>query len=113
MFARWMGLDTLDPATLHRRLSNEPMTVIDVNSHGSWLAAHIPGARHLEPATLQASELPGDRDRALVFYCSNPLCRKAPLAARRARQLGYSAVLVLSAGIRGWIAAGLPTESGG
>ncbi len=113
MLARLMGLDTLDPQTLRRRMQDERITIFDVNSRGSWLAAHIPGARHLDPATLREDDLPAERDRALVFYCSNPLCRKAPLAARRARKMGYSAVLVLSAGITGWVAAGLPTESGG
>lgn len=113
MLARLMGLDTLDPASLRRRMANERIEVIDVNSRSSWLAAHIPGARHVDPATLTESDLPAERDRTLVFYCSNPLCRKAPLAARRARQMGFSAVLVLAAGITGWIAAGLPTESGG
>lgn len=108
-----MGLDTLDPATLRRRMQEERMTVIDVNSHGSWLAAHIPGAHHLDPASLQESDLPAERDRTLVFDRSNPLCRKAPLAARRARKMGFCAVFVLSAGISGWVAAGLPTESGG
>jgi len=47
-----------------------------------------------------------------VFYCSGPLCRKAPLAARRAKGFGYTDVRVMSAGISGWMAARLPTESG-
>jgi rhodanese-related sulfurtransferase len=48
----------------------------------------------------------------LVFYCSNPLCRKAPTAALRARKLGYENVRVMSAGINGWMSAQLPVESG-
>lgn len=48
----------------------------------------------------------------LVFYCSNPLCRKAPNAARRAKQMGYHNVQVMSAGISGWLNAKFPTESG-
>jgi len=47
-----------------------------------------------------------------VFYCSNPLCRKAPSAARRAKQMGYTDVKVMSAGISGWLDAKLPTETG-
>lgn len=108
-----MGLATLSPATLRQRMSDEGMTILDVNSRASWLAAHVPGARHVDPVTLQASDLPAERDRPLVFYCSNPLCSKAPLAARRAQKMGFRAVFVLSAGISGWVAAGLPTESGG
>ena len=40
-----------------------------------------------------------------VFYCSNPMCMKAPNAARRAKALGYTNVHVMSAGIRGWLDA--------
>jgi len=113
MLARLMGLKTVDPATLRRRMQSERIAIFDVNSRGSWLAARIPGARHLDPETFLESDLPAERDHALVFYCSNPLCRKAPLAARRARKMGYREVRVLSAGISGWLAAGLPAESGG
>jgi len=113
MLARLMGLKTVDPATLRQRMQVEPIAVFDVNARGSWLAARIPGARHLDHETFAESDLPADRDHALVFYCSNPFCRKAPLAARRAGKMGYSAAQVLSAGITGWLAAGLPTESGG
>jgi len=112
MLARLMGLKTVDPATLRRRMQSERLAIFDVNSRGSWLEARIPGARHLDPEFLE-SDLPAERDHALVFYCSNPLCRKAPLAARRARKMGYREVHVLSAGISGWLAAGLPAESGG
>jgi len=113
MLARLMGLRTIDPATLHRRMQEERIAVFDVNSRGSWLAAHVPGARHLDHETFSESDLPVERDQTLVFYCSNPLCRKAPLAARRAGKMGYRDARVLSAGIAGWLAARLPTESGG
>ncbi len=113
MIARLMGLKTVDPATLRRRMQSEPIVIFDVNSPASWREAHIPVARRLDPETFPESELPAERDHALVFYCSNPLCRKAPLAARRARKMGYREVQVLSAGITGWLAAGLPAESGG
>jgi rhodanese-related sulfurtransferase len=112
MFARLMGLSTVDPKTLRQRMQAEPVAIFDVNSPGSWLKARIPGARNLDPEAYLESDLAVARDHALVFYCSNPFCRKAPLAARRARKMGYSEVQVLSAGITGWLAAGLPTDSG-
>ena len=113
MIARLMGLKTVAPATLRQRMEGERIAIFDVNSRGSWLAARIPGARHLDPEKFLESDLPSERDHALVFYCSNPFCRKAPLAARRAGKMGYREIQVLSAGISGWVAAGLPTESGG
>lgn len=87
------------------------VSVIDVNSRQSWMKSHVPGARNLDPVDYKDNDLPPDRDGMLVFYCSNPLCRKAPNAARRAKKLGYSNVHVLSAGISGWLSAKLPTET--
>lgn len=113
MLARLMGLPTLDPPTLDRRIAaSERLAVFDVNSRQSFRQARIPGARHLDPATFTQGDLPAELDHPLVFYCSNPFCTKAPLAARRARKMGYSEVRVLSAGITGWLAAGLPSQSG-
>jgi len=103
-----MGLDTIAPADL--RANHARLRVFDVNSLASWQEAHVPGARHLDPAGFELSDLPAERDQALVFYCSGPLCRKAPRAAKRARGFGYTNVSVMSAGIRGWMAAGMPTE---
>jgi len=108
-----MGLKTISPDSLHRRVQgHQPVTVIDVNAPSSWTTARVPGASNLDPAAYKDSDLPSDKNAFLVFYCSNPLCRKAPNAARRAKNLGYSNVHVMSAGISGWLAAKLPTESG-
>jgi len=113
MFARLMGLKTISPDDLHRLAQNPgQVSVIDVNSRQSWIKARVPGASNLDPAAYEDSELPPDKNAVLVFYCSNPLCRKAPNAARRAKNLGYTNVKVMSAGISGWLAAKLPTESG-
>jgi len=111
MFAMLMGLKGIAPRELHARLKEDTLMVVDLNAPRSWLTARVPGALNLMP-DFDASSLPVERSRPLVFYCSNPLCRKAPNAARRAQKLGYSDVRVMSAGISGWLGAGLPTESG-
>jgi len=108
MIARLLGLATISPTDLRAKLPS--LSIFDVNSLSSWREAHVPGARHLDPDGFEAADLPAPRDAAIVFYCSGPLCRKAPRAARRARDLGYTNVRVMSAGIRGWVSAGLPTE---
>lgn len=112
MFAILMGLKSIAPRELHGRIGQGGLTVIDVNARPSWLKARVPGALNLAP-DVDAGMLPADLGTPLVFYCSNPLCRKAPQAARRAEKLGYADVRVMSAGITGWIGAGLPVESGG
>jgi rhodanese-related sulfurtransferase len=113
MFAKIMGLKTVAPdALVHLLKQGGDVAVIDVNSPQSWAKARVPGARNLDPVTFADIDLPADRNALLVFYCSNPLCRKAPNAARRAKRLGYLNVRVMSAGISGWITAQHPTESG-
>jgi rhodanese-related sulfurtransferase len=112
MFAFLMGLKTISPSGLHEMMRKQPVTVIDVNSPQSWIKGRVPGALNLDPAGYKAGDLPPDKESTLVFYCSNPLCRKAPNAARRAEKMGYGDVRVMSAGISGWLAAKLPAEGG-
>ena len=112
MFAMLMGLATISPMKMHEIMRRGPVVPIDVNARQSWLRARVPGALNLDPTEYGERDLPDDKQTALVFYCSNPWCRKAPMAAKRAAKLGYRDVRVMSAGIAGWIDAGLPTESG-
>ncbi|HEX4779274.1 MAG TPA: rhodanese-like domain-containing protein [Usitatibacter sp.] len=111
MMAFLMGLKSVSPADLDALVAAKQVTVLDVNSAGSYAKAHIPGARNLDPEAFGSEDLPADKRSSLVFYCSNPLCRKAPIAAKRAKQMGYEDVKVMSAGINGWISSGLATEA--
>lgn len=112
MFARLLGLKTISPHGLHQLMQNESVTAVDVNPRGSWVEAHVPSALNLDPVGFSDDDLPPDKDSMLVFYCSTYMCRRAPRAARRAATMGYRRVHVMSAGIRGWLRAGLRTESG-
>jgi len=111
MLAMLMGVKNISPAELQARLDSAPPIVIDLNAPHSWQAARVPGAISLG-VDFAPSSLPADQGASLVFYCSNPLCSKAPRAARRAGKLGYTDVRVMSAGISGWLAASLPVDSG-
>jgi rhodanese-related sulfurtransferase len=110
MIARLMGLATISPRDLHGLLQEGKAAAIDVNSPQSWSTARVPGAVNLDPIAYAPTDLPPDKAALVVFYCSNPWCRKAPNAARRATGLGYTNVKVMSAGIQGWVGAGLPVE---
>jgi rhodanese-related sulfurtransferase len=112
VIARLMGLRTLAPAEVLRSTREGRTFAFDVNSRESWLAARVPGSVNLDPVSFAPAALPADKTATLVFYCSNPLCSKAPRAAVRAKQFGYEDVRVMSAGIKGWMSAGLPIESG-
>lgn len=112
MLSLLMGVKSISLEALQQAMQSHAPTIIDVNSQLSWARAHIPGAVNLDPNSYLETDLPQDRAASLVFYCSNPMCRKAPIAARRAKKFGYTDVRVLAAGITGWQSAELPTESG-
>lgn len=112
MFAFLMGLKSISPEALQALLLAQKVTVIDVNSRHSWLQARVPGALNADPAAFAASDLSADKGSNLVFYCSNPMCRKAPNAAQRAKKMGFEKVMVMSAGISGWQTAKLPVATG-
>jgi rhodanese-related sulfurtransferase len=112
VIARLMGLKTVSPRQLERLMQEQPVTIVDVNPPWSWVAARVRGALNLDPGSFDGGDLPADKESTLVFYCSNLMCTKAPKAARRAEAMGYRRVHVMSAGIKGWLHAALPTDSG-
>ena len=113
MFATLMGLKSVSCRDVNDLLAARQAVVIDVNAPPRWAAAHVLGARNLDPALFNESDLPTAKDTELVVYCSNFMCRKAPNAARRAKAMGYANVRVMSAGIQGWLSEQLPVEAAG
>ncbi len=112
MYAFFMGLKSISPSDLHQLVKAEDITVVDVNARERWREAHVPGAKNLDPANFGAKDLPADKAATVVFYCSNLLCSKGPKAASRAKKLGFANAMVMSAGIKGWLDANLPVQSG-
>jgi rhodanese-related sulfurtransferase len=94
-------------------IAAKQITLLDVNGSKSWQAGHIPGA--LDYAANQsnlASVLPKDKNALIVAYCGSPSCGAYAKAAKAAKDLGYTNVKHLSAGISGWKSAGEKTASG-
>jgi rhodanese-related sulfurtransferase len=112
MLRSLVGYELMSPAALNSLRADPSVVILDANAKRSWLLARVPGARHLHTLEFGPEQLPADRNATLVFYCSNFFCSKAPKAARRARAMGFEHVHVLTTGISGWIAAGLPVEQG-
>jgi len=57
----------------------------------------------------ELAQLPEDKSKDLIFYCSNTFCTASDSAAERASANGYQKVHVMREGIKGWKAAGNPT----
>ena len=97
---------------LKKAIADKSVTVIDVNGSESYKEGHIPTAIDYAAtkATLDKS-LPTDKGALIVAYCGGPKCGAYQAAAKKAKELGYTNVKHLSAGISGWKEAGEKTET--
>jgi len=87
--------------------------IIDANGPDSYKAGHVPGA--LSFAAIKndlAASLPADKNTLIIAYCGNPKCGAYLSAAKAAKQLGYTNIKHMAAGIAGWNEAKMPTEPG-
>lgn len=101
----------LSPAEVHARMQAGTIVVFDANPPDIFSKHHVPGALHVEYDQVSGTDLPADKARAIVFYCMNERYGASPVAARRARELGWTQVYLMPVGIRGWMDAGLPVAS--
>jgi rhodanese-related sulfurtransferase len=86
--------------------------IIDVNGPDSYKAGHVPGALNwTEIKSDLASKLPADKSTLVIAYCGSPKCGAYAQAAKAAKELGYTNVKHMSAGIAGWKEAKMPTEA--
>ncbi len=98
---------------LHSAIKKKDVTVIDVNGSASYKKGHIPGAiDYTANKEKLAKLLPKEKDALIVAYCGGPSCSAYTKAAKAAKDLGYTNVMHLSAGISGWKTAGQDLESG-
>jgi len=89
------------------------VTLLDANGGESWQKGHIAGAIDFKAEQDKlASLLPKDKNALVVAYCGGPKCMAYKAAVAAAQKLGYTNVKHLPAGIKGWVAAGEPTEKG-
>jgi glyoxylase-like metal-dependent hydrolase (beta-lactamase superfamily II) len=90
---------------------DRPLVILDVREKDAFLAARIPGARHIPRGELELradQELP-DPTARVVTYCR--LGKVSTLAAATLRTMGYTRVAALDGGFEAWQAAGFPIES--
>lgn len=96
---------------LKKAIEEKKVTVIDVNGATSYSKGHVPTAINFAEAKDDlASKLPADKSSLVVAYCGGPSCSAYTRAANAAKELGYTNVKHLSAGISGWMQAGEKTE---
>jgi len=97
---------------LGRLQAGERYIVIDVREDNEWANGHIPGAHHIGRGVLEREverALP-EKDAPIVLYCGGGF--RSALAADNLQKMGYTNVISLDGGWRGWNERGLPTEPG-
>jgi rhodanese-related sulfurtransferase len=89
--------------------AKETFTLIDVREDSEWAKGHLPGAIHLCKGVIERdieNAVPG-RATPIVLYCGGGY--RSALAADNLQKMGYTNVVSMDGGWRGWTDAGFPT----
>lgn len=93
-----------------RSQAGEKFVIVDVREESEYAAGHIPGAIHIGKGVIERdieAKVP-DHSTELVLYCGGGF--RSALAADNLQKMGYTAVISMDGGWRGWTQSGLPVE---
>ncbi len=100
-------------ATVHnvkKRIdAKESFTLIDVREESEWAKGHLPGAIHMCRGIIERdieNAVPA-KATPIVLYCGGGF--RSALAADNLQIMGYTNVISMDGGWRGWNDAGFPT----
>lgn len=98
-------------ATVMARLKKgEKLLLVDVREDNEWAKGHVAGAIHLGRGIIERdaeAALP-DKKAEIILYCGGGF--RSALAADNLQKMGYTGVVSMDGGWRGWTEAGGPTE---
>jgi rhodanese-related sulfurtransferase len=91
----------------------ERFVLLDNREDFEWQGGHLPGAHHLSKGVIEREIETAIPDRAtpIVCYCGGGY--RSVLVADSLQRMGYSNVISLDGGWRGWNERGLPTVTPG
>lgn len=92
-----------------RLQAGERFVLVDVREESEWAAGHLPSAHHLGKGVVERdveTKLP-EKDTPIVTYCGGGF--RSVLVCDNLQKMGYTNVLSLDGGWRGWNERGLPT----
>ena len=88
----------------------EKFHLVDVREESEWAAGHLPKAEHLGKGIIERdveTKIP-DTSAKIVLYCGGGF--RSALAADNLQKMGYTNVISMDGGFRGWKEANLPIE---
>ncbi len=91
----------------------ESFELVDVREESEFARGHLPGAKHLSKGIIERDieTMYPDPSIRLVLYCGGGF--RSALAADNVQKMGYSNIVSMDGGWRGWTEAGFPTEAAG
>ncbi len=91
--------------------SGEALHFLDVREDQEFAKDHAKGARHLGKGIIErdVETLIPDKNEAILLYCGGGY--RSILAADVLQRMGYTNVVSMDGGIKGWRDAGYPMES--
>ena len=94
-----------------RLMRREPHVLVDVREDHEWAKGHLPGAMHLGRGIVERDieSYFADRSTPIVCYCGGGY--RSVLVADSLQKMGYTNVVSLAGGYRGWAVAGLKVET--
>jgi rhodanese-related sulfurtransferase len=100
-----------DVREIKRRLDvGENLVLVDVREESEWAAGRLPGAVHIGKGILERdveSAFP-DKGAPLVLYCGGGF--RSALAADNLQKMGYTNIISMDGGWRGWLESNFPVE---
>ena len=90
--------------------AGESFLLYDVREESEFAAGHLPGAKSLGKGIIERDieSLVPDPDQEIVLYCGGGF--RSALAADNLQKMGYSNVISMDGGFRGWKEAEYPIE---
>lgn len=88
--------------------AGEKFHLVDCREESEWARGHLPGAIHLGKGIIERdieTTIP-DVHAPIVIYCGGGF--RSALAAENLQKMGYTNVLSMDGGWRGWNEAGFP-----
>lgn len=105
-------INETDTTTLKQRMDRgDQFHLVDVREESEWNNGHLPCAIHISKGVLERDierAIP-DTKAEIILYCGGG--SRSALAALNLQKMGYTNVVSLDGGFRGWCAAGYQLAS--
>ena len=100
-----------DVHALKKRLdAGETLLIVDVREDNEWANGHVPGAIHMARGIIERDieAKVADKGAEILLYCGGGF--RSALSAESLQKMGYTNVVSVDGGWRGWTGAGYPVE---